>query len=58
MFCTKCQNHVAECECGDIEERLASLAEHPNMAQERCSNCNSHHSRCECPPEDQDMEVV
>lgn len=48
MFCTRCKNTVVECECGDIEERLEQLAEHPNFATDRCRNCQSHPRDCSC----------
>lgn len=48
MFCTKCQNPVHRYECGDIEERLAELAAHPNFATDRCSNCQKHPRECTC----------
>lgn len=29
MYCMKCDKHLSECECPDIEERMASLAGNP-----------------------------
>lgn len=48
MFCSRCKNNVAECECGDIEERLEALADHDAMATKWCENCDSNHARCDC----------
>lgn len=48
MFCSRCNNHVAECECGDIEERLERLASHPNFATDRCRGCQEHPEDCTC----------
>lgn len=48
MFCTRCQNNIANCECDDIEERLASLAEHPNFATDRCKHCRRNRPDCTC----------
>lgn len=48
MFCIRCQNEIADCECDDIDERLAKLAEHPNIAAARCPNCDKHIDRCNC----------
>lgn len=48
MFCQRCQNNVTRCECGDIEERLAALAKHPNFATDRCKHCQEHPGECEC----------
>lgn len=48
MFCTRCQSEISECECGDIEERLRSLAEHPNFVTDRCLDCQNHPGDCTC----------
>lgn len=48
MFCQRCSNHVTDCTCGDIEERLASLSEHPNFETDRCGGCQEHPSDCTC----------
>jgi hypothetical protein len=32
MWCSKCNKHLAECECPDIEERLARLAKIPEVS--------------------------
>lgn len=48
MFCTRCQNHVVDCTCGDIEERLGRLADHPNFATNRCETCREHRQDCTC----------
>lgn len=48
MFCSRCQNPVYACECGDIEERLAKLAQHPNFATDRCKHCQRHPQECAC----------
>lgn len=48
MFCTRCQNELPDCTCDDREERLRSLAEHPNFATDRCANCANHPKNCTC----------
>lgn len=48
MYCIKCSNDVADCTCGDIQERLASLAQHPNLSFRMCTKCNQHYSFCKC----------
>ncbi len=51
MWCSKCQNELRDCECPDIEERLASLARSPHVALRWCQICNTHADRCNCPKE-------
>ena len=48
MYCVKCQNNLADCICSDIDERLAGLGNHPNIAYRKCSVCNKHYDRCKC----------
>jgi len=48
MFCMRCQNELADCICSDIDERLASLGYHPNLAFRICAKCNLHYARCKC----------
>lgn len=48
MFCSRCNNPVTKCECGDIAERLEALAQHPNFATDRCKHCQEHQEKCEC----------
>ena len=49
MYCVKCQKHVVECKCPDIEERLLRIASHPNIVTEVCVKCGEHRDRCKCP---------
>lgn len=48
MYCTLCQNWVRDCICPDIDERLASIGQHPNIAIRVCTKCGRHYARCEC----------
>lgn len=32
MYCVKCDKHLKECNCPDIEQRLAELAKNPIVA--------------------------
>lgn len=48
MYCTKCQKHIANCECPDIKERLASLKEASNVVIKWCKKCGNHYARCKC----------
>lgn len=38
MYCTKCNKHIIECTCLDIEERLKKLQENPVMSIAATSN--------------------
>lgn len=48
MFCSRCQNHVLDCECDDIEERLRALSRHPGFETDRCANCSENRVDCTC----------
>jgi len=45
MDCGKCNNHVHDCTCDDLEFRLDSVKE---FAYKRCSICLKHYERCRC----------
>lgn len=49
MYCAKCGEHVADCQCLDIDERLAEIGQHPNILIARCARCEKHIDRCTCP---------
>lgn len=48
MWCMKCNKDLGACICPDLQERLASLGQHPNLAMTYCSGCGEYHSRCKC----------
>ena len=48
MWCMKCNKHLSECICGDIEERLDQVAAKGYFAYRKCSRCGKHYSRCNC----------
>lgn len=48
MTCMKCNQHVSKCTCGDIKERLAAIANHPNIVVKWCLICDNHYARCRC----------
>ena len=48
MYCMKCGNHISECNCGDMDERLASLNNDPNFIYRKCRMCGKHYDRCKC----------
>lgn len=48
MFCTICKNELPDCTCDDREERLRSIASHPNILTDRCAKCANHPEECTC----------
>ncbi len=48
MYCAKCQNHISECTCGDMDERLASLNGSKHFVYRKCLKCGKHYDRCKC----------
>lgn len=48
MFCTKCNNHIQDCKCPDIDERLNNLKDSPYLAIQFCEKCKRHIRRCIC----------
>ena len=45
MYCLKCNKHLSECTCGDIEERLDSLND--VLVYKKCKLCGKHYSQCQ-----------
>jgi hypothetical protein len=51
MFCTVCNNHIARCNCPDMDERLAAVKTSGTRVQLRwCPICDRHEDRCICVP--------
>ncbi len=48
MFCGKCNNDLRDCTCNDLEERLADIADSPNIACRWCIECDQHYALCKC----------
>lgn len=49
MYCMKCNHHVANCTCPDIQERLAGIGgAGTHTAAKFCRKCNQHYARCKC----------
>lgn len=47
MYCVKCQAHLEDCKCPDLEERLASIRDH--FGYRKCRLCRNHYALCKCP---------
>jgi len=48
MWCMKCNKHLSECDCPDLEERLNSIASKGVFAYKCCKKCGKHYERCRC----------
>lgn len=48
MFCMKCDKHLSNCTCPDLNERLSKIAQSPHVAVKFCKKCREHHARCTC----------
>lgn len=48
MWCGKCKNHLAQCACDDLEERLDDAARGGSFAYRKCKKCGKHYERCKC----------
>lgn len=48
MNCSKCKKPIGECECPDIDERMAELRNNPNFIYKMCKICGKHYERCKC----------
>ena len=47
MWCTICRNHLSDCICDDIDERLASIGS-DHFVYKKCDKCKKHYDRCKC----------
>ena len=52
MICIKCQLGLDECNCPDIDQRLASMKNDKIFIYKMCRNCKKHYARCKCVTED------
>lgn len=48
MWCCQCNRQLGSCVCPDLQERLARLRAHPNIALRECRGCGEHADRCTC----------
>ena len=48
MYCIKCDKHISNCTCGDIEERLKKVVTMGNFAYRACKICGRHYDFCKC----------
>lgn len=48
MWCVKCQKHLSQCTCPDLEERLNSAVKDGSFAYRYCKICDKHYERCKC----------
>ena len=57
MICTECQLQLDECNCPDIDERLASLRNDAQFVYKMCRTCEKHYARCKCEKSDWTMSI-
>ena len=49
IICTVCGEEAADCECGDIDDRLKALTQRmPLFAALWCHDCDRIEDRCVC----------
>jgi len=48
MWCMKCNKHLSQCTCPDLEERLDSAVSASVFAYKFCKKCGKHYERCKC----------
>jgi len=48
MWCIKCDKHLSQCICPDLEERLDSAVSAGVFAYKSCKKCGKHYERCKC----------
>lgn len=48
MWCMKCNKHLSECTCADLEERLDKATSAGGFVYRRCGKCGKHYERCKC----------
>lgn len=48
MWCIRCNKHLSQCECPDINERLKGATESGHFAYKKCSICGKHYELCKC----------
>lgn len=48
MWCMKCNKHLSECTCLDLEERLDRAVVAGAFVYKYCKKCGKHYARCKC----------
>ena len=48
MWCMKCNKHLSECTCPDLEERLKNAASSGALVYKYCKKCGHHYEKCGC----------
>lgn len=49
MYCVKCDKHISQCNCPDIEERLQAIRASPHVVLQICKVCDKPSDICKCP---------
>lgn len=48
MWCLKCNKHLSQCTCSDLEERLDKAVAAKTLIYKYCKLCGKHYERCKC----------
>lgn len=48
MHCAKCGRTLRDCDCPDIDERMAALQNNDRYVYKMCEKCGKHWERCNC----------
>jgi len=48
MWCMECNQHLTNCDCPDLQERLADLLSSKHLTCRMCTKCGKHYAVCEC----------
>jgi hypothetical protein len=47
-WCVKCDKHIRDCECPDMDERLETVRLNKWVIFVICEKCGKHIFRCKC----------
>ena len=48
MWCMRCNNHLSQCTCSNLEERLDRAVVGCSFVYKYCKICKKHYERCKC----------
>lgn len=44
----KCDKHISQCTCSDMNDRLRAVAQSGVLAYKKCTICDKHYALCKC----------
>jgi len=48
VWCVRCDKHLSQCTCPDLEKRLDKAVEMGALVYKYCKLCGKHYERCKC----------